>query len=170
MYDGLPLLSAMAATAGFLSHVLYFIRHEHHKQAVLFVKLFLGFPPVSCLFLMRSMHVNFSQAATVMVSMTAAYLVALWTSMIVYRSFFHRLHHFPGPALAKTSKFYHVSRLGRMDNYQKLAAWHQTYGNVVRIGKSVYFPSAASVLVCMHRLAAHLQPSRQDDRCNRASK
>lgn len=139
MYNSLLLLSAVAAMAGFLSHTLYFIRNEHHKQAILFVKLFLVLPSISCLLLMRLMPVNFIRAVSLTASMSAAYLAALWTSMIIYRFFFHRLNHFPGPALARTSKFYHVSCLGKMDNYRKLAGWHQKYGNFVRIGKSIYF-------------------------------
>ena len=139
MYDSLPRLAAVAATAGFLSHTLYFIRNEHHRQAVLFVKLFLGLPPIVCFLLMQVLQINPSRAASVTASMGAAYLLALWTSMIIYRSFFHRLHHFPGPPLAKISKFYHVSRLGKMDNFRKLEGWHKKYGNVVRTGTPTLF-------------------------------
>lgn len=54
--------------------------------------------------------------------------------MLIYRSFFHRLHPFPGPPLARTSKFYHCLKLGKMNNFRKLAGWHEEYGDFVRIG------------------------------------
>lgn len=55
--------------------------------------------------------------------------------MIIYRSFFHRLHHFPGPRLAKVSKLFHFLVNLKLDSYRRLERWHQQYGNVVRIGK-----------------------------------
>lgn len=132
--DSLP-ISSVAATLGVLSHWLYFIRGEHHRNALLFFKLFFWLPLASCLILTGLVHVTLSHAVQLTASIAAAYLGALWTSMIIYRVFFHRLRGFPGPRLAATSKLYHVCRLGKMDNFRKLAGWHQAYGDFVRIGK-----------------------------------
>lgn len=119
---------------GLLSHWLYFIRGEHHLHALLFVKLFFWLPVLSCLSLVL-LQVQLSRAVQLTASIAAAYLGALWTSIIIYRTFCHRLHHFPGPGWARTSKLYHVAQLGKMDNFRQLATWHQRYGDFVRIGK-----------------------------------
>jgi hypothetical protein len=37
---------------------------------------------------------------------SSAFLVGLYGSILVYRAFFHRLHHFPGPFAARLSKLY----------------------------------------------------------------
>lgn len=129
------ILHAIAASCGVLSHLGYFIRGEHHKQAILFFKLAVLLPATFCVLLVHFTPWTFRQGARLTGSITATYLGALWTSMIIYRSFFHRLHHFPGPWLAKVSKLYHLFSNRKLDSHRKLQSWHQKYGNVVRIGK-----------------------------------
>lgn len=148
MRSNVAVWSSLAAVAGVLSHVLYFIRGEHQKQALLLFKLFFWLPLVACLVLVQLFRMNVSHAVQSVAAITAAYTVSLWTSMIIYRSFFHRLHRFPGPPWAKTSKLYHAFQLGKRDNYRKLAGWHQTYGNFVRIGKP---PSCQAPFLALHR-------------------
>ncbi|MCJ1464976.1 hypothetical protein MMC07_003591 [Pseudocyphellaria aurata] len=140
---------ASSLVLGLLSHWLYFIRGEHHLHALLFVKLFFWLPILSCLSLVL-LRVPFARAVQLTASVAAAYLGALWTSIIIYRTLFHRLHHFPGPALARTSKLYHVAQLGQMKNFRQLAAWHQRYGDFVRIGPaelSIISPNAANAIL-----------------------
>lgn len=133
----MPLLSVSvgAAAAGLLSHLFYFIHGEHHEEATFLVTLFLLLPPISCLILTHFWQLSFLYAAQITATTITSYLGALWTSMIIYRiSLFHRLHPFPGPSLARTSKFYHCLKLGKMDNFRKLAGWHEEFGDFVRIG------------------------------------
>ena len=54
--------------------------------------------------------------------------------MLVYRAFFHRLGVYPGPFFARLSKFWHVSNLGKFDNYKLLDKLHAEYGPYVRTG------------------------------------
>jgi len=62
-----------------------------------------------------------------------SYLVALTTSILVYRITFHPLRHFPGPLAAKISKLSHVLRLLRTsDNYVQADKLHKHYGEIVR--------------------------------------
>lgn len=131
----IPMAVGVAALGGILSHILYFIRGEHHKQALLFFKLFVAVPLIGCVVLVHLFRFTATQAFQLIGLVTAAYLGALWSSMIVYRVFFHRLRRFPGPPLAKVSKFYHMLSLGKMDNYRRLACWHKQHGNFVRTGK-----------------------------------
>lgn len=144
----MPLLSVSvgAAAAGLLSHIFYFIHGEHHEEATFLVTLFLLLPPISCLILTRfCWQLSFLYAAQIAATTMTSYLGALWTSMIIYRiSLFHRLYPFPGPPLARTSKFYHCFKLGKMDNFRKLAGWHEEFGDFVRIGMRSQFPPPTS--------------------------
>lgn len=133
-YEVMPVLSLGAVIAGVLSHIFYFIHGEHHKEASFLFTLFLLLPPVSCLILTRFWQLSISYAVQLIATSITSYLGALWTSMLIYRSIFHRLRRFPGPPLARTSKFYHCLKLGKMDNFRKLAGWHEEYGDFVRIG------------------------------------
>lgn len=63
-------------------------------------------------------------------------LLGTYLSMLVYRSAFHRLNHFPGPFLARLSNFY-LARLAlkSRQEYLELEKLHKKYGDVVRIGE-----------------------------------
>jgi hypothetical protein len=66
--------------------------------------------------------------------LVGTYAASVYGSMIVYRLFFHPLRHFPGPTLARVSKFWHVFRLSGLQNQLLLEDLHQQYGDIVRIG------------------------------------
>lgn len=65
------------------------------------------------------------------------YFTSLYASILVYRAFFHPLHHFPGPRLAKLTKLwtackawqtgFHINTV-----YENL---RDEYGDFVRTGK-----------------------------------
>ena len=124
-----------AISLGVASHVFYFIHGEHHTQALPLLKLFLLLPPTLTVSLAQLGGLKFGDAATVTVVIVTAYCAAIWTSMVIYRVFFHRLHPFPGPRLARVSKFYHSLCCYRMDNHKIRAGLHEQYGDFVRIGK-----------------------------------
>lgn len=59
----------------------------------------------------------------------------LFTSLVLYRLFFHRLHKFPGPVGAKVSRFYSVSKtVKNVTYYRELAEMHEQYGDFIRTG------------------------------------
>lgn len=61
----------------------------------------------------------------------------LFSSMVVYRTLFHRLRHFPGPFAARLSTFYMTIvnyRSGQV--YRDIQALHRKYGDYVRVGPS----------------------------------
>lgn len=66
---------------------------------------------------------------------SSAFNVGLASSILLYRAFFHRLRRFPGPFLAKLSRFYAMikaaSRLQANIDIQNL---HAEYGDFVRVG------------------------------------
>ena len=74
-------------------------------------------------------------AASTVGIMLISVLVGLFSSILIYRTFFHPLRHFPGPFGARLSNAYQTwlyCRSWRLDvEVQKL---HRVYGDVVRVG------------------------------------
>lgn len=125
----------IAASIGVLSHILYFVRGEHHQHTLQFLQiLFYGFCSSSFI-LARHSQVQYAQAMQLDAMVIGSYLIGLWMSMLIYRSFFHRLNAFPGPRLAKLSKFYQFFTGLRLDAFRRSHEAHQKYGNFVRTGK-----------------------------------
>jgi O-antigen ligase len=78
----------------------------------------------------------------------AAYWSCLVLFIIAYRlSPFHPLAKYPGPVLAKSSKFWaaHHSAIG--DQYRCYKDLHDRYGDVVRIGSGRHLPFETSPLI-----------------------
>lgn len=130
-------LAGLGAALGLVSHWTYFIRGEHHRFSAVYVYLALTIP--LSLFAAQHfwLHVNNYIAAKTTVVLTTSYWSALWTSIILYRLLFHRLRKFPGPFLAKTTKLYHAFCVLKENNFELLREWHEEYGPIVRVGKSI---------------------------------
>src|ERR1700709_1641128 len=96
-----------SAVVGIVSHLGYFIRGEHHLESVRLFRLSILFPVVLVVVLWTTYDISPTEAAKVAGAMFTSYLLALWTSMTIYRLIFHRLRSFPGPVLAKISKLSH---------------------------------------------------------------
>ncbi|KAH8649991.1 benzoate 4-monooxygenase cytochrome P450 [Xylariales sp. PMI_506] len=64
-------------------------------------------------------------------------LLGIWTSMLIYRGFFHRLSRFPGPFAARLSNFY-VTWLSakKLHLYEEVQELHKRYGDYIRLGPS----------------------------------
>lgn len=78
-----------------------------------------------------------------------SYCIGLFTSIVVYRTFFHRLRSFPGPRVAAITKLWHVWKCRRGQNYLVLEELRQMYGNIIRTGPeevTIIDPSVPSVL------------------------
>ena len=136
MDGSLATACAVAAVLGILSHLLYFIRGEHHAQALGIFQATIIFLLLSVVTLTQVSNNGLVSAIQATARVSSSYIGSLWTSMIVYRVFFHPLRHFPGPRLAKVSKFYHSLCCWNLDNHRVRARWHDQYGEFVRIGKS----------------------------------
>lgn len=64
----------------------------------------------------------------------AGYLIALYSSIIIYRVYFHRLSHFPGPKWARVTKIWHAWQSRHRQNFLVLSELHRQYGDFVRTG------------------------------------
>ena len=133
------LVCGTAAIAGLVSHLTYFIHGEHHNQTPMYFKMLMG--GIAIVFASEFLLV----ARTIMGSLTntayiaSAYMVPLYTSMLVYRIFFHPLRKFPGPFMYKVSKLWHVLKLIKRNNCHVLEDLHQQYGDFVRTGTYSWF-------------------------------
>ncbi|KAI1451035.1 cytochrome P450 [Annulohypoxylon stygium] len=124
-----------AILAGIFAHHAIFIRGEWHMRIL---QIILGHCLLSSLILYVVYRgdgaSSFSKAFQVTVIIAMVYLGALFGSMTVYRLFFHRLSHFPGPKLAAVSKLWHIWKIRKSTNYLFLQELHKKYGNIVRTG------------------------------------
>ncbi|KAI0191377.1 cytochrome P450 monooxygenase-like protein [Xylaria flabelliformis] len=131
-------VAALSAVAGVVSHLGYFIRGEHMLNAYKLVILALFGPPAIVALLNTFAELPLSHAALFTSVGYGAYMTALFTSILVYRAFFHPLRHFQGPKLARLSQFYHVFRISaKVDNYRHLDRLHDEYGEYVRVGPNL---------------------------------
>lgn len=124
----------LAGAAGVLCHNLAFIHGEWHMHATSLLKIFgASFAAIAVL---EAAYQSFPLATALVASgaICSAYFSCLFASMIIYRTLFHRLRHFPGPALAKVSKLWHVTHCLDSKNYLLLDRLHQEYGDFVRTG------------------------------------
>ena len=124
-----------ASILGLLAHQLLFIRGEWHLLAPTVFSTHV----VLALFLVGAeiqLNGNVSGNSVNALASVACYLIALFTSIAIYRACFHRLHHFPGPRLAAVSKLWHVWQCRDSRNHLVLESLRQEYGSFVRTGES----------------------------------
>lgn len=68
-----------------------------------------------------------------------AYNTGVAASILTYRAFFHPLNRFPGPFLAKMSRFYAMNNAAKkVKAYEDIQNLHKKYGDIVRVGASFY--------------------------------
>lgn len=65
-------------------------------------------------------------------------VAGIFSSMLVYRAFFHRLNRFPGPFMARLSNLYVTSlSISKFRLFEEVQQLHRQYGDIVRIGKTL---------------------------------
>lgn len=133
--DSLSLLPAVAA-AGIASHVFIFVREEWHVQAP---TLFKVYALICCV-------LGVAEGLKCCLLIASCYAAALFSSMLVYRVFFHPLRNFPGPRLAGVTKFWHMYHCRDSKNHLLLNRLHCKYGPLVRTGISWLF-------YCKHKMS-----------------
>jgi hypothetical protein len=121
------------AVVGLIAHNGFFKRGEWHMSIpnVLSIHLIVG---LTALYFLNSALGSLQDALVSTLVAYASYFAALFSSMTVYRLFFHRTAHFPGPKLAAVSKFWHIWYIRDSRNYLFLQKLHEKYGDFVRTG------------------------------------
>ena len=139
---------AVAGIFGVLSHIGYFRRGEHHKETLPYLQLFAASIPLIALALAHFLHFTYAQALLSALCIVTSFLGGVWTSMIIYRAFFHRLNKFPGPWPLKLTKFCQLVSTWRLDAFRRSYRQHQKFGNFVRTGRSMVSECCA----CIHEV------------------
>jgi hypothetical protein len=125
--------SLLLTTAGCLgvgAHHLVFIHGEWHLKVPHIVSshcsIFLAIYALCSLF---------AANRSFCFQLCTTYLLALYASIAIYRVFFHRIRHFPGPRLAAVTKLWHVWQSRNSENYLVMQRMHAEYGELVRTGQ-----------------------------------
>ena len=124
----------VAAILGLLSHNCLFIYGEWHMQAPLLLKACFILSLLIFLVHMTYLECNTLISLRFTFVCFCIYNFTLFTSISVYRQFFHRLRNFPGPHLARITKFWHVYHCLNSQNHLLLDDLHNKYGRFVRTG------------------------------------
>ena len=138
----------LSALAGVISHMVYFVRGEHHLYATSYI----GIAAVSLITVFQlHLHTMPPQQAFIRTrAIAAVYVVALSISIIIYRMCFHPLRHFPGPRRMRISKIGHAFSSRRLDNHHQMDQLHQEYGDFVRTGPNELTISSPEAYHALH--------------------
>lgn len=93
-----------AGVAGMVSHVVYWVHGHHDPHIAKILGLHLG--TYAAIALIQTSRHGALPGLLYTTAISASYLSSLFTSMVIYRLFFHRLRQFPGPFAAKITKLY----------------------------------------------------------------
>lgn len=123
-----------AAATGLFCHNAIFIHGEWHQQVTSLLGLHAA--AITLVTLFEATYQGLSPVSSFNASLivVGTYGVFFFASMIIYRTFFHRLRHFPGPVLARWSKFWHVFQCWDSRNHLLMENLRRQYGDFVRIG------------------------------------
>jgi hypothetical protein len=132
--------SSGAGIAGILSHLVYFIRGEHHQYAHRWIKRALaGIAAV----VIATLHLTDWQPLPSLILtalISTSYFLGLYSSIGIYRVFFHPLRRFKGPFWARASNLYHMYIIRKSDNYLVMKKMHEKYGPIIRTGNDTSCP------------------------------
>lgn len=135
----LPLyqLSLASFAAAVASHTTYFC---HSDRDLIAKEIFLVavFSPLVIQSLFQFyLNLPFWSCVELTSTIYGSFLVGMWSSMIVYRIWFHPLRNLPGPFWAKITKFWIPYTHWRTDWHFQLVMLdlHKKYGDIVRVGK-----------------------------------
>lgn len=139
----------LGALAGLVAHNGLFKYYEWHVHAPGIV---MAHASILSLSLIGSIYCGETESITLLQNsllVGLSYCASLFTSIAVYRLFFHRLTYagFPGPIPARLSKLWHVWACRTSQNHLVLADLHRKYGDFIRTGRSVIQPYLASTLI-----------------------
>ncbi|KAI1387314.1 cytochrome P450 monooxygenase-like protein [Hypoxylon trugodes] len=135
---------------GFIAHIGFFIRNEWHMSGAKIIVAHLALCSTLAYVLI---HMEDSAGAVYrsLATLTTWYLLSLFSSILIYRVFFHATRSFPGPKLAAVTKLWHVFHVRDSRNFLFMEKLHKKYGNFVRTGTNL--PLNAVIRILMLKFA-----------------
>ncbi|KAJ6787253.1 hypothetical protein PWT90_08174 [Aphanocladium album] len=128
----------LAFGAGVAAQMLVFSRGEwdNHGRDIVVGAVLLNFALAAALHGSPSFTYDWQTALRAATTLELAALAGLFSSMLVYRAFFHALCRFPGPFSARLFNFYVVKLSKRSQLYKEVQQLHEQHGDIVRTGPS----------------------------------
>ncbi|KAI5782433.1 cytochrome P450 [Pyronema domesticum] len=122
---------------GLAALVFHYAQHDYELDFVVLhlLGIFFSLCTLHTTVLTVSLGLSINAALHTTASLASTFAGTLTVSISIYRVFFHRLHHFPGPFMARLTKGYQLYRTV-LDSrkYALVHEYHQKYGPVVRTG------------------------------------
>ncbi|KAH6843376.1 cytochrome P450 monooxygenase-like protein [Chaetomium sp. MPI-CAGE-AT-0009] len=144
-------LNLLAAASGVLTHLAVFRRGEWDVASP---SVFVFYTTVFAAASLASYSSFISTPLSVIAQMAGSHVAMLYTSVLVYRAFFHRLSKYPGPFLARLTNFYITAlSMKRLHLFKEVQKLHEQYGDYVRLGPSeisIASPEAVKALYGTH--------------------
>ncbi|PVH70062.1 putative benzoate 4-monooxygenase cytochrome P450 [Cadophora sp. DSE1049] len=121
-------LFAMAALLGVIAHLFVFKRFEVDTHPLLLFVVFSLAP--------FALQYTLSTTRLLSCLLTATFTTSLFTSIAIYRVYFHPLRRFPGRPLAKLTQLHSLTLTAKsgLKWHQILQSLHSQYGDYVRTG------------------------------------
>lgn len=146
-----PALAAHAAavTVGSISHLVYFRSGEHHLYGMRYVFFGMGIILASAFAQSYCLHLTIGAALAQTSLVVGSYLIGLYSSLVIYRVFFHPLRSFGGPYGCRISSAWFATYLAKSDAFRQLESLHHRYGDFLRIGSndiSIAHPQAVQAV------------------------
>jgi tryprostatin B 6-hydroxylase len=121
--------------AGIASHAAYFRRGEHHLHAIRYIQTFVVVYAASVIGPVNYTGQEPSAAFVTTTLLSSAWLAGVYSSLLIYRAFFHPLSKFPAPSMnARLGSLWLTTHFRGLDGYQKLQEMHENFGRYVRVG------------------------------------
>lgn len=126
----------ISAILGPLSHYAIWVRFEFDGTIHYFVPFVGVFEILAIPFLQYYVGTSFVQSLYVSWLLQTCYMTALFTSISLYRLFFHSTRIYPGPFWARLWSWWKVYAFFKQNEqgYIVIDNLHKKYGDVVRIG------------------------------------
>ncbi|KAI1351961.1 cytochrome P450 [Xylaria sp. FL0043] len=121
------------ALLGILSHLVVFIRREWHMKVPALIATY-SLLTIALLYAEYSVIRDFSNSIRLVGDIIVSYAAGLFSSITIYRRYFHRLRAFPGPPLASITKFWHVWKSFGGKNHILIEQLSRRYGSIIRTG------------------------------------
>ncbi|CAG8114794.1 unnamed protein product [Penicillium olsonii] len=128
-------LGVSIASLGVLSHVSIFRTLPVEEYLLGLLGLSLVAVLTICLAYLFVAGLAALQVLTRVTIIVCSFNAGLVSSIGIYRLFFHRIRHFPGPIPSRISRFYDAYLAGRSIQYNvEIEKLHDTYGDFIRTG------------------------------------
>ncbi|KAL4893331.1 cytochrome P450 [Aspergillus ambiguus] len=127
-------LLILATLSGICSHVFFFIHGEWESKITTLFTFYMGAEVFLMASTFRACAPTIVSSLVMFISTNLAYLCGLFGSMTIYRVYFHRLRHFPGPRPAQVSALWSLYRtIPNFRFYKIVHKLHLEHGDFVRI-------------------------------------